>query len=160
MLRELGDRSPLRRVYVRSVIPDESAIQTVLARQHPPTVALPVSYSVWMAGDDTTRTFGLDDLDEVAVDHPTPHALGRPRIERQLGLGVRALDALTPCGRGQRLGIMAGSGVGQSSLLSLTPRASSARASSATAWISIGGSPVSSAKSGEASGSFGSTPCR
>jgi flagellum-specific ATP synthase len=39
---------------------------------------------------------------------------------------VRALDALVPCGRGQRLGIFAGSGVGKSSLLGMIARATSA----------------------------------
>ena len=41
-------------------------------------------------------------------------------------LGVRALDALVPCGRGQRLGIFAGSGVGKSSLLGMIARSTSA----------------------------------
>ena len=58
-----------------------------------------------------------------------PHALPRPRIDRQLSLGVRAMDALTPCGRGQRLGIMAGSGVGKSSLLSMIARGTDAEIS-------------------------------
>ena len=40
-------------------------------------------------------------------------------------LGVRALDALVPCGRGQRLGIFAGSGVGKSSLLGMIARSTS-----------------------------------
>ncbi|GAA1137726.1 FliI/YscN family ATPase [Nocardioides aquiterrae] len=71
----------------------------------------------------------LAGLDEVTVDLPAPHALSRPRIEQQLGLGVRALDALTPCGRGQRLGIMAGSGVGKSSLLSMIARGTDAEIS-------------------------------
>ena len=71
----------------------------------------------------------LAGLDEVAVDLPAPHALSRPRIDQQLGLGVRALDALTPCGRGQRLGIMAGSGVGKSSLLSMIARGTDAEIS-------------------------------
>jgi flagellum-specific ATP synthase len=39
---------------------------------------------------------------------------------------VRALDALVPCGRGQRLGIFAGSGVGKSSLLGMIARSTSA----------------------------------
>src|SRR5271166_172062 len=43
-----------------------------------------------------------------------PSALSRPRISQRVGLGVRALDTLVPCGRGQRLGIFAGSGVRQS----------------------------------------------
>ncbi len=68
-------------------------------------------------------------LTAVPVEHPAPPALGRPRIDRQLGLGVRALDALTPCGRGQRLGIMAGSGVGKSSLLSMIARGTDAEIS-------------------------------
>jgi flagellum-specific ATP synthase len=54
-----------------------------------------------------------------------PRALERPRIEERVSLGVRALDALVPCGRGQRLGIFAGSGVGKSSLLGMIARQSS-----------------------------------
>ncbi len=43
-----------------------------------------------------------------------------------MSLGVRALDAMVPCGRGQRLGIFAGSGVGKSSLLGMIARSTSA----------------------------------
>ncbi|MBS1844236.1 MAG: flagellum-specific ATP synthase FliI, partial [Actinobacteria bacterium] len=59
-----------------------------------------------------------------AADPPEP--LGRPRIEKRLALGVRALDAFVPCGQGQRLGIFAGSGVGKSSLLGMIARSTSA----------------------------------
>jgi flagellum-specific ATP synthase len=55
-----------------------------------------------------------------------PNALTRPRISERVGLGVRALDGLVPCGRGQRLGIFAGSGVGKSSLLGMIARSTSA----------------------------------
>ena len=71
----------------------------------------------------------LDHLEQVTVGHGAPPALSRPRIDHQLGLGVRALDALTPCGRGQRIGIMAGSGVGKSSLLSMVARGTDAEVS-------------------------------
>ncbi len=55
-----------------------------------------------------------------------PDPLSRPRIEERVSLGVRALDALVPCGRGQRMGIFAGSGVGKSSLLGMIARSTSA----------------------------------
>jgi flagellum-specific ATP synthase len=71
----------------------------------------------------------LTHLPQVTVEHSAPQALSRPRIDHQLGLGVRALDALVPCGRGQRLGIMAGSGVGKSSLLSMVARGTDAEVS-------------------------------
>jgi flagellum-specific ATP synthase len=58
---------------------------------------------------------------------PPPDALTRPRISERVGLGVRALDTLVPCGRGQRLGIFAGSGVGKSSLLGMIARSTSAK---------------------------------
>jgi len=58
---------------------------------------------------------------------PPPSALSRPRISERVGLGVRALDGLVPCGRGQRLGIFAGSGVGKSSLLGMIARSTSAQ---------------------------------
>ena len=54
-----------------------------------------------------------------------PDPLSRPRIDERVSLGVRALDALVPCGRGQRLGIFAGSGVGKSSLLGMIARSTS-----------------------------------
>jgi len=55
-----------------------------------------------------------------------PDPLSRPRIEDRVTLGVRAIDGLIPCGRGQRMGIFAGSGVGKSSLLGMIARSSSA----------------------------------
>jgi flagellum-specific ATP synthase len=50
----------------------------------------------------------------------------RSRIDTQMGLGVRAMDTLVPCGRGQRMGIFAGSGVGKSSILSMIIRGTEA----------------------------------
>ena len=55
-----------------------------------------------------------------------PDPLERPPIRDRVSLGVRALDSLVPCGRGQRLGIFAGSGVGKSSLLGMIARSTSA----------------------------------
>jgi len=57
-----------------------------------------------------------------AVEAAPPDPLSRPPIDRPLSLGVRAIDALMPCGRGQRLGIFAGSGVGKSTLLGMMAR--------------------------------------
>ena len=71
----------------------------------------------------------LDALPLVEVDQQAPQALTRPRIDHQLGTGVRALDSLVPFGRGQRLGIMAGSGVGKSTLLSMVARGTDAEVS-------------------------------
>jgi flagellum-specific ATP synthase len=60
------------------------------------------------------------------VEAAPPDPFTRPRIDERVSLGVRALDALVPCGRGQRLGIFAGSGVGKSSLLGMIARSTSA----------------------------------
>jgi flagellum-specific ATP synthase len=68
----------------------------------------------------------IDELPLVSVENSAPGALQRPRIEDPVLLGVRALDALVPCGLGQRIGIMAGSGVGKSSLMSMIARGTSA----------------------------------
>lgn len=52
--------------------------------------------------------------------------LSRPRIDSPFSTGIRAIDGLLTCGRGQRLGIFAGSGVGKSTLLGQMARGSSA----------------------------------
>lgn len=51
-----------------------------------------------------------------------PNPLYRQRIHTPLALGVRALDALLTCGRGQRVGIFSGSGVGKSTMLGMIAR--------------------------------------
>lgn len=55
-----------------------------------------------------------------------PDPLTRQFITTQITTGVRAIDALTPMGKGQRMGIFAGSGVGKSTLLGMIARNSSA----------------------------------
>jgi flagellum-specific ATP synthase len=62
-----------------------------------------------------------------ATNASPPDAFTRPRITERVGLGVRALDTLVPCGRGQRLGIFAGSGVGKSSLMGMIARSTTAQ---------------------------------
>ncbi|HWA59607.1 MAG TPA: FliI/YscN family ATPase [Gemmatimonadales bacterium] len=61
-----------------------------------------------------------------ALSAEPPHPLERSRIERPLGTGVRAIDGLVSLGRGQRIGIMAGSGVGKSVLLGMIARRTAA----------------------------------
>ncbi len=51
-----------------------------------------------------------------------PAAMQRRRIDQPLGLGVRAIDGLLTAGRGQRLGIFAGTGVGKSVLMGMICR--------------------------------------
>jgi len=48
--------------------------------------------------------------------------LKRPRIKMTLETGVRAIDSMLTLGRGQRVGIFAGSGVGKSTLLAMIAR--------------------------------------
>src|SRR3954447_10969621 len=55
-----------------------------------------------------------------------PDPLERPPIGERVSLGVRALDAVVPCGRGQRLGIFSGSGVGKSTLMGMIARSTEA----------------------------------
>ncbi len=62
----------------------------------------------------------------VPLHGKTTSPLERPRIDTPLGTGVRVIDALLTCGKGQRLGIFSGSGVGKSTLLGQMARASSA----------------------------------
>lgn len=56
-------------------------------------------------------------------------ATTRPRIEEPLATGVHAIDGMLTCGRGQRLGIFAGSGVGKSVLMGMMGRYTAAEVS-------------------------------
>ncbi|MEM9040059.1 MAG: FliI/YscN family ATPase, partial [Actinomycetota bacterium] len=54
------------------------------------------------------------------------HPLRRERVRQRLSLGVRAWDSMAPMGRGQRVGVFAGSGVGKSTLMGMVARGSQA----------------------------------
>ncbi len=59
--------------------------------------------------------------------NPTPPGpLEREHILEPLETGIRAIDSLLPCGRGQRIGIFGGSGVGKTTLLGAMARHHSA----------------------------------
>ena len=51
-----------------------------------------------------------------------PQPLERAAIREPLGCGIRAIDAFVTCGRGQRVGIFGGSGVGKSTLIGMMAR--------------------------------------
>ena len=61
----------------------------------------------------------LETTHSVSLSLPPPHPLKRQRIGHVFRTGIKALDTFIPCGRGQRLGIFAGSGVGKSTLLGM-----------------------------------------
>jgi len=60
------------------------------------------------------------------VQNQPPHPMTRLRIKEPLALGIRSIDSMITCGRGQRVGIFSGSGVGKSSLLAMCARYTSA----------------------------------
>jgi flagellum-specific ATP synthase len=70
----------------------------------------------------------VDQMPQPALEHRTrfdrtpPHPCRRPTIDTPLGTGIRAIDGLLACGRGQRMGIFSGSGVGKSVTLGMMAR--------------------------------------
>ncbi|MCH7960367.1 MAG: FliI/YscN family ATPase [Candidatus Hydrogenedentes bacterium] len=64
----------------------------------------------------------LDGGEEINVHALPPRPMERTRILDPIATGVRAIDACITCGKGQRIGIMSGSGVGKSKLLGMIAR--------------------------------------
>lgn len=57
------------------------------------------------------------DLEHVRLERSAPDPMTRPPIHRRLETGIKAIDGLCPLGCGQRLALLAGPGVGKSTLL-------------------------------------------
>ncbi len=72
---------------------------------------------VWLPEALTTWQ---QDMAPIYADPPSP--LQRPRITDILDVGVRSINSLLTLGKGQRVGIMAGSGVGKSTLMGMMAR--------------------------------------
>jgi flagellum-specific ATP synthase len=64
--------------------------------------------------------------EQSALDAAAPLPLERFSISQPLGCGIRAIDGFVTCGRGQRVGIFGGSGVGKSTLIGMMARNTSA----------------------------------
>jgi flagellum-specific ATP synthase len=62
----------------------------------------------------------------VPLDRHIPQPLERVPIRQPLGTGIRAIDGMLTVGRGQRIGIFGGSGVGKSTLIGMMTRNSDA----------------------------------
>ena len=74
------------------------------------------------AGNPLDKRYDLKDSSEKLIYSTPVNPLERDLIHDTLDLGVRALNGLITCGSGQRMGIMAGSGVGKSVLLGMIAR--------------------------------------
>ncbi len=68
----------------------------------------------------------LDGCPVTTLDGDPPHPLRRPRVVEPLSLGIRTWDTLAAMGKGQRVGVFAGSGVGKSTLMGMVARGSTA----------------------------------
>ncbi len=68
----------------------------------------------------------IGDAQRAEVSGTPPNPLTRQRVTQPLGIGIRAIDGLMTCGKGQRFGIFAGSGVGKSTCLGMIARNTSA----------------------------------
>lgn len=56
------------------------------------------------------------------VQNAPSNPLLRPQIDKRIAMGVKAIDGLLTCGKGQRMGIFSGSGVGKSTLMGMVAR--------------------------------------
>jgi flagellum-specific ATP synthase len=68
----------------------------------------------------------IDAVEEYPIQPFETNPLQRKNIGEMLGTGIRAIDGLLTCGKGQRIGIFGGSGVGKSTLLGMMARYTSA----------------------------------
>lgn len=60
--------------------------------------------------------------EQIPLRAQAPHPMRRRRIQEPIVTGIRAIDACVTCGKGQRVGIMSGSGVGKSKLIGMIAR--------------------------------------
>ncbi|WP_226665697.1 flagellar protein export ATPase FliI [Metabacillus litoralis] len=73
-------------------------------------------------GQPLNETLLPKGLTHVPTDQNPPNPMKRPPIDEKIEVGVRVIDSLLTVGKGQRVGIFAGSGVGKSTLMGMIAR--------------------------------------
>lgn len=72
------------------------------------------------------KLIGGDHTEPALLEREAPNPMTRQRVDKTFSLGIRAMDGLLTFGEGQRIGIMAGSGVGKSVMMGMIAKASDA----------------------------------
>jgi flagellum-specific ATP synthase len=78
------------------------------------------------AGNPLDRKGDYRAVHSITLDGSAPLPLERVPIREPLSCGIRAIDGFLTCGRGQRVGIFGGSGVGKSTLIGMMARGTAA----------------------------------
>ncbi|MFC1754202.1 flagellar protein export ATPase FliI [Thermoproteota archaeon] len=73
-------------------------------------------------GDPIDKKGELEFDTSVSIERNPPNPMSRPRISKVFKSGIKSIDGLLTLGRGQRMGIFSGSGVGKSTLLGMLAR--------------------------------------
>jgi flagellum-specific ATP synthase len=132
------------RIYAGEIIGFRGSTMLSMAADHPQGIRFGDQISTWGARPsvrvgpgllgrviDTTGA-PLDGKGDyrathsVCIDGSAPLPLERVPIREPLGCGIRAIDGFVTCGRGQRVGIFGGSGVGKSTLIGMMARGTAA----------------------------------
>ncbi len=98
---------------------------TILVRRHMATVAVGdalLGRVINGMGQPIDSKGDLFLTEEVPLYAEAGNPLNRPPIHEAMSLGVRSIDSMITLGKGQRVGIMAGSGVGKSVLMGMMAR--------------------------------------
>jgi flagellum-specific ATP synthase len=75
-------------------------------------------------GDPIDRLGRFRQTQKTSLEAKTPHSLDRKRIKEPIETGIKAVDTLLSIGRGQKIGVFAGTGVGKSTLMGMMARKS------------------------------------
>lgn len=114
LLSLIGQASGLTLTTV--IAPTGSAVTLTFTPQIPGSVIDP-------SGNTLARLSEITEPDNRVISRPVnseaPDVLSRQRITEIMPTGVRAVDALLTCGKGQRLGIFAGAGCGKTVLMNM-----------------------------------------
>lgn len=113
---------PAMRPLEETTSPDDAAAASLLRTRHLPVGDSLLGRVLDGAGHPLDGLGPLKDVSQAALNAQYINPLARAPIDTVLDVGVRAINGLLTVGRGQRMGLFAGSGVGKSVLLGMMAR--------------------------------------
>jgi len=99
-----------------------SIVETTKQKLRVPVSDALIGRTIGSLGDPMDELGDFEGEARYEVESAYSNPLNRPRIHERMTFGVKAIDGLLTIGKGQRMGIFAGSGVGKSTLLGMIAR--------------------------------------